>query len=309
MSEKSQIIFLLDNTGGGGVLIIVACMMHSVKETENGNMKKQLKKVVSLLLAVTMLTGCNVNVSAPEGANAVKQYSMEEKVLPLYFDGIDKKEDLSVYFFNETGVPYISIDILPHLLEGIFEEDHGYEVSRDENAAVATITRKDSPYTAKFDFDADTITFFDYDAFLKYENDALVSFGGMSAFPFLFCPVNQLTNDRYGKEICFDLKQYDIDLVRTGDGYYLPLQTFSDLILSYCNAFSLYNGESVIITGGLDPDLSELYYSAKPERSEAFAKFDYNELCFALDHLYGLKDVHDIDSFDEFFDEVGIKKQ
>ena len=264
-------------------------------------------RIVALILAVTMLTGCNVNVSAPGNADAAKQYSIEEKKLPLYLGDIDSKEDINVYFVNDTGIPYISIDILPHLMDGILDGDHEYELSTDENSSVVTITRKGSHYTADFDFNDDTITFFDYDAFMKFENDPLVSFGGMSNFGSLFKSVEQLTNDRYGKEICFDLHQYDIDLVRTGDGYYLPLQTFSDLMLSYFTAYSLYNGESVIITPNLGRDLAEIYYSSKPERTEAFAQYDYHELCFALDHLYGLKEVHDIDRFDDYFDELGMK--
>lgn len=292
-------------------------------------MKTQLTKIISFLLVLTLLTGCNQNVTPPEEAvtseeasgedasledasletDTMGQYSITEKTLPFYFDVIDNKEDLNVYFINETGVPYVSIDIVPHLLEWILNGDHEYEVSTGENASVVTITRKGSPFTAEFDFDDDTITFLDYDAFMKFENDALVSFGGLSAFGSLFQPVDQLTNDRYGKTICFDLKPYEIDLVNTGDGYYVPLHTISDLMLSFYNGYSLYNGESVIIAPGLDNDLAELYYSAKPERTEAFAAYDYNELCFALDHLYGLKEIHDIDSFDEYFYEIGIKKR
>ncbi|MCR5302252.1 MAG: hypothetical protein K6E49_07395 [Lachnospiraceae bacterium] len=270
-------------------------------------MKPKLIRILSLLLALTMLTGCNVSVSAPEESDISKQYSITERKMPLYFDDIDNKEEISLYFVNETGVPYISPDIIPHLLEAIFEQDHKYEVSTDENGSVVTITRKDSPYTADIDFNDDTITFLDYDAFMKYENDPLVSFGGMSVFGSLFKSVDELTNDRYGKTICFDLKPYEIDLVSSDDGYYIPMQTFSDLFLSYYNAYSLYNGKSVIITSGLDRDLSELYYSAKPERTDEFARYDYHELCFALDHLYGLKDVHYIDSFDEYFVELGMR--
>ena len=288
-------------------------------------MKSQFTMNVTLLLALTvLLTGCNLNISSPkeektsddaplgvtsEETGITEQYSVTEKTMPLYVDGFDNMEDMKVYFVNETGVPYVSIDLFPHLLDEILEGDHIYEVSKDDEGSVVTITRKDSPYTAEFDFDDDTITFLDYDAFLRFENDALVSFGGVSMFDDLFMPVDQLTNDRYGKSMCFDLKPYEIDLVKMDGGHYVPLQTFSDLFLTYYNRYSLYNGETVIITGALDKDLDRIYYSSKPERTEAFAAYDYHELCFALDHLYGLKEIHDIDSFDEYFDEIGIKKR
>ena len=277
-------------------------------------MRKRLMKTVSLLLVTTMLTGCNVNISPPAAGDVdtavnAKEYSITEKILPLYYGEIDNKEDLTVYFVNDTGVPYISIDILPHLLDKALDGMHQFELSKNEDGAAVTVTRKGTPFTAEFDLNEDTITFLDYDAFLKYEDDALVSFGGMSVFGSLFRQVDTLTNDRYGKTICFDLKPYEIDLVKTDDGCYVPLQTFSDLILSYYNQYSLYNGESVIITWGFDNDTADLYYSAKPERTEAFAAYDYHELCFALDNLYGLKEIHDIDSFDEYFYEMGLRKR
>ena len=278
------------------------------------NMRTRMMKTISLLLVFTLLTGCNVSVSPPaEGGGTTngnaQQYSITEKTLPLYFDDYDNRSDLSVYYVNDTDVPYVSIDILPYFLEEMTDQDHEYEVSKDENTAVVTVTRKDSPFTAEFDFDEDTITFFDFDAFMKLENDPLVSFGAMSLFESLFHPVDTLTNDRYGKTMCFDLKPYEIDLVKADEGYYVPLQTISDLMMSFYNRCSLYNGETVIIAQGLDKDLDKIYRSAKPERTEAFAAYDYHELCFALDHLYGLKEIHDIDSFDEYFYEIGIKKR
>ena len=291
-------------------------------------MKTKPGRIVSVLLVLILLTGCGMKALSPGEAvsseevsgeasgeeaavqaGVTDQYSIAEKKLPVYFGGIDNKEDITVYFVNETGVPYVSIDILPHLLEDLLDGDHEYEVSGGENASVVTMTRKGGPFTAEFDFDEDTITFFDYDAFMKFEKDALVAFGGISAFEELYRPADRLTNDRYGKTICFDLKPYEIDLVKTADGYYVPLHTFSDLMLSFYNGYSLYNGESVIITQGMNQELDELYYSARPERTEAFAAYDYHELCFALDHLYGLKEIHGIDSFDEYFYEIGIKKR
>ncbi len=308
-------------------------------------MKKSMMKSVSLLLALSLLTGCSITASNPEdgGNNASSQaenskdasgeasttetgsdvsdvsaskegsgdnrYSVTEKTMPLYYGEYDNKQDLKVYFVNETGVPYISIDVLPHLLEDILDGDHQYEISTGQDADVVTITRKGSPYTADFDFENDTVTFLDYDAFMKVEDDAIVAFGGISLFTDLFQQVEELTNDRYGKTMCFDLKPYEIDLVRADEGYLIPLQTFSDLLMSYYNAFSLYNGESVIIAGALDKELDREYYSSKPERTEEYAAYDYHELCFALDNLYGLKEIHDIDSFDEYFDEIGVKKR
>lgn len=37
-------------------------------------------------------------------------------------------------------------------------------------------------------------------------------------------------------------------------------------------------------------------------------KFNYAELCFAFDHLYGLKEVHGIDSFDNLCRQIGYEE-
>ena len=38
------------------------------------------------------------------------------------------------------------------------------------------------------------------------------------------------------------------------------------------------------------------------------ADFNYAELCLAMDHLYGLKDIHHIDSFDALLYQLGIRE-
>ena len=38
------------------------------------------------------------------------------------------------------------------------------------------------------------------------------------------------------------------------------------------------------------------------------ADFNYAELCIAMDHLYGLKDIHHIDSFDALLYQLGLRE-
>ena len=126
----------------------------------------------------------------------------------------------------------------------------------------------------------------------------------------LFKEVDFYSLDRYGKVMTFDLKPYEIAIVHEEDGYYVPLQTISDIIVTYNNDFILCNSEAVFyLPGVLDDDIAKIYYSASGTRTEEFAKFDYNELCFALDNLYGLKEIHNISSFDKSFFESGVRKK
>ena len=276
-------------------------------------MRAQLLGTITLFLVMTMLTGCNVNLATGDALTSAPPvpHDITEESFPLYYENADDKSEISLYFSDGEDIPYITIEETLDLLNRIQADNDLYELAYD-GSDHAVITRKGTSFDADFDFAEDTVTFFDYNAFLRtegapfidiFEGEKEESIGSM--FKVVY------SNDRYGKVMTFDLGAYDIDLIKDGDGWYIPLQTFSDLFLSHYSGFTLFNNECVIIAyNSLDEDLSDVYYSAPASEavSAELADFSYNELCFALDHLYGLKEIHDIDSFDEYFFEAGIKK-
>ncbi len=242
-------------------------------------------------------------------ADVSGQHSIEEKNVPFYVEDIEHKEDINLYYVDGSSVPYISMDTVLIFLEKMQEKEL-YELEYDGEHAI--FTRKGTKFTCDFDFENDTITFFDFDAFLKEDVGPIVNVGipSQEEAARLFKEKEEYSLDRYGKVMAFDLKPYEIAIVHENKGYYAPLQTISDLMLTYNNEFTLYNTEAVfLIPGAIDEDLAQIYYSASGTRTEEFARFDYNELCFALDHEYGLKEIHNITSFDEFFFECGIRKK
>ncbi|MCR4908033.1 MAG: hypothetical protein K5985_04320 [Lachnospiraceae bacterium] len=273
-------------------------------------MKNLNNKIISLLLAAALLAGCSVNLPAGGAENYTPPvpHSITEASYPLYFKTADDKSEISLCFPDGGDVPFITMEEALDLLNRANDRTEQYELKYDKNHAV--ITRKDTSFDADFDFDSDTITFYDYNAFLRMEGCPLIDAFELDrpeANPFF---KTRYANDRYGKAMSFDLAAYEIDLIKEGDGWYMPLQTFSDLFLSHYLLFSLFNRECVIIADNvLDEELSDIYYSASGTISEELARFSYNELCLALDNLYGLKEIHDIDSFDEYFFEAGLKKK
>ncbi len=103
--------------------------------------------------------------------------------------------------------------------------------------------------------------------------------------------------NRYGSGTQLDLSRYGIRLYSIGEECYLPLQTMSDLFMNTNYIAFIYTGESVV-GAPVSCELLEKIYEAEPQpMSEAFAEFNYNELMFLLDHFYGLKPEHQIDSF------------
>lgn len=267
-------------------------------------MKGYIKSIAIILSLALILGGCNTSSSGGSAAASSASYKMTEKAVKAFVGSIDNENELPLYFVNDGTIPYISVtDILNVLGE------KRYELSFDESKDHAIITRTGTGYTLDFDFKNDTISFFDYDGFFKSDNGPLIDIGTLDSQA-LSKKIDHLTNDRYGKSQVFDLKKYNIDMVRSGEGYYVPLQTFSDLIMSYNNAIVAYNGNEVFMCSGLSGEMEQEYYNnaASGGLAEDLALFSYNELCLAMDNLYGLKEIHNIESFDRFFTDLGLDK-
>ncbi len=296
-------------------------------------MKRKFKVSVAMVLSVVLLAACanstestisvnenNITVKEKNEASSVEEdaektasqpasHSIKEKNLPLYKGEIDYKEDVNIYYIDGSMVPYISVDTIKSFLNDMQDTDC-YELECSGEHVI--FTRTGTKLTCDFDFSENTITFYDYDAFLRRDVGPLVNVGIPEFGPTqqLYKEVEFYSYDRYGKVMTIDLKPYEIMLVHEKDGYYAPLQTVSDLIMTYDNNYILCNGEAVfLLPGVLDDEIAEIYYSASGERTEEFAKFDYNELCLALDYLYGLKEVHNISNFDDYIFECGLRNK
>lgn len=264
------------------------------------------------------------NISADQGND---EAAIQEKTTTLYLGDLDDAYDMPVYFAGGVkDLPYISLadwaDILVTLYHEFGYED--YELYIETDGQVAQYTREND-YSMLFDFEKNTITFEDYDAFIHSPGDtSLLDMVSTDSYdsdgnPVLFERIEKGSFDRYGKEIEIDLTAYDISLKWSEeDGLYLvPLQTMGDLLLALPFGVNAYfNGEGIYIANGElfveDEELTDLgtsYYSVPyGDMSEELAWYSYCELCLALDYLYGLKEIHDINNFDSIFTETGYRE-
>ena len=242
--------------------------------------------------------------------------SYEEDTLdvefPLYFiDGVD-------------DLPYVNVEDwagLLYFINKVLNDDPGYDLNI-EYQDNAIILERENGYTLTFDFANDKLVFVDYDAFMHNSNDStlidLVSENSTdeNGVAELIWRDKQASFDRYGDEMTVDLGSYGIDMIAQDDGYYVPLQTLDDFTLLRSLTSVVFNGKALFIANdgvffdyseGDYTETAEIYYSAPTgERSDALAEYSYNELCLALDTFYGLKEVHDITSFREFFWQTGL---
>ena len=206
-----------------------------------------------------------------------------------------------------------------------FFEDTDYKLEYSAEGEQVWLTRE-SGYTMTVDFEKNTIFFDDYDAFLHDSTDKplvdLVSATGYDAEGRgeLFQRLNTGSHDRYGESILLELDNYGIQLIHQGDYYLVPAQTLSDFVLATSTGLNLfYNGKEAFCANGdlfgsvgsdTSPltELGERYYSGKEDmRTLDLAVYGYNELCLMLDKLYGLKELHNVTSFDKLFSQLGYK--
>lgn len=274
-----------------------------------------MKKMLSILLALTML----LSLCAP--AFAEESHTITGEAFPLYTMGADTGETFKLYFLDGvTDLPYMEISDLCDLMTGLI----GQEIvtfTKEIHGPVVTVTRNhedssDDGCSATFDFDKSEIRFVDYNVFTMKPNAATIL--DVTSLPvfndegegMLIQKVDKGTFDRYGDELVLPFSDYGIELIYQPieDGLYLlPLQTLNDFIFApSTNQICFYNGQSINVTTEINSG-DELYYAAPTgERSPALTKFGYGELCMMLDYVYGLKEIHDIDSFGQLFHEVGF---
>ena len=271
--------------------------------------KKLLSMILVSCMTVCMLSGCGS--AAGSGKMEVKEtdvYLMSANPIPV---------KINLSFKNGSDVPYVSLDDWVEFYKMIMTGDDGETVDMSivKEGDKATINRDlgdAGVYPMDFDFKADTIHMTDYNVYFSTE-EVLIPLMAMDEG---YVKTADNSNEMAGDEITFDLSSYDIDMIRSGDKYYVPFQTLADIFMAEQPLTIAYNGEAVIACtgdffdgeGGLT-DLGKLYYSApEGDRSEELGKYTYNELCFLMGNFYGLKENHGIESFDKLLDNNAFRE-
>ena len=287
-----------------------------------------IKKMIVFIVCLSMLM-----TMGPAFAGTVETeagYEISQKMMPTYTLIESTCLDEPYYFIEgKKGIPYVEMEeyltIYNALILGITTDAQMSLTSYADGDQYAWV--RENGAAMMLDFEEDTITFNNYDAFISRSYalsfvDVLANqYYDSEGNPILFERQEDMSFDRPGEPKVFDLSLYGIDLICQDGKYYVPLQTIVDIIFApHTNYTVLYNDEAVFYVGdGLigspGPDgqmtltpLGEIYYSVPArERTEEEARFGYAELCLMLDHFYGLKDIHQITDFDTVFTQIGFK--
>ncbi len=277
-----------------------------------------MQKAISLLLILALL--CGLLPAYAEG-------TLTEKTLPLYLDNIDDVDEIHLVFPDgNEEIPYVAADEmcrLMNLVYGTLTKDEGYQLTLNPQGVNALLIRENGA-DMYIDFENGILSAGQFVLFTNSSNASGIldlvytgkpSTGNEDQVIDLICHDAAFTCN--GNITALDLKEYGIPSpVINGTGY-LPLQTFSDILISPSGAVLCWNGQTAAVltsTSLTDKDmkltpLGELYYSVPVrERSEALVQFNLNELCLALDFHYGLKEEHGIDDFLDYFIRSGLLK-
>ena len=287
-----------------------------------------MKRALSVFLtAMLLLMSCAV--AEDGGMDEPTDHDIEQKLTQTYLSEPDVTYSLNLCFVDGVDdMPWLDLENFCDFMN--YFENQQYEDAKFRLEYVADgekvwLTRE-TEYYMSVDFDSNTIFFDDYDAFLHDSSEkALVDLVSASGYDAdgrgeLFQRIPTGSYDRYGDSVLLELDDYGIQLIHQGEFYLVPAQTLSDFILAPATDLNLfYNGEEAFCAnlncfGRVDSEarplteLGERYYAVEPsDCSEALAVYGYNELCLLLDKQYGLKQLHDVASFDRLFTQLGYK--
>jgi hypothetical protein len=239
--------------------------------------------------------------------------TMKTNNVPVYTFMPQSGFGMNLYFKEGSDIPYISIDEWKDFFAMLMAMGQDYEIEfklEKDNDKVKLIRTFGEGFDVPmmFDFSKNTISVMDYNFFFIEKKEGTMI--RLHSTDEGYVRIGEQNNELVGDEILFDLSAYDISMIREEENYYVPFQTLVDIFFGEQPFTAVYNGEGVFLTTGESfyddkgelTEYGKLFYSVAPkQRSEELGKYSYNELRLALDHFYGLKEIHGIRSFERVF--------
>ena len=257
---------------------------------------KKLLSSVSVILVLVML----LSMAAPLTAFAAGD-EITAKDLTAHIYSMDKTETIQCLFKSSMpDMPFIStVDFLKHIYV-----DEPTEVKN----ANGTYTVTNPNGTMVIDAQKDTIHFDSFEDFISAKENAEGTELDV-AYVKEYAPVNE--GEIKGLDL--DFSPYKIDIIEYDGKTYFPVSTIGLLFGAtyntavYCEDEVYFIHSSDIVMGNCYFKNSTPYNTLK--RSKDLVELGYNDLCFAVDKLYGrpaqaeIASLLEEKSFDEALDE------
>ena len=257
---------------------------------------KKLLSSVSVTLVLVML----LSVAAPMTASATGD-GITAKDLTAHIYNMEDTETMQCLFKSSMpDMAFIStVDFLKHIYVD--------EPSESKNAD-GTYTITNPKGTMVIDPQHDTLHFDCFEVFISAQSNVD---GTEMDVPYLkeYAPVNE--GEINGLDL--DLSPYKIDIIEYDGKTYFPVSSIG-LLFSMTYNTALYDKDNIYFIHTSDIVMGTTYYKNTMvyntlERSKDLVELSYNDLCFAVDKLYGrpaqaeLAAMLEEKSFDETLDE------
>ena len=292
---------------------------------------KKRNLVLLSLLSVGLLSGCDLSIidivkgdTGHKEAKADDLSSIQEGYL-YSFKASDLSNDYVANNLLGSGskLPYRKIGDVPYIT---VSDAASLSVSTDSTDVVVSISEDIYTYKIKsslltlttitVDSTNDTITFSDYDKFLSLVS-GVSEVNGISALAeeknsYVSYDKKNPSTYEAGENVVFNLKDYSLDVIAYDREVYIPFAIASELFFEPMGLTFAYNGKDFyyVSSDGLTKNNSESlstyakdFYSGplhQKGKSADYASFNYNVLCFNIDHFYGFRDEEGLCPIDTY---------
>ena len=266
---------------------------------------------MAMAIVVLGFTACTDNVDnyvqQPE-TNPDDQTAYTVKMVPVNRDG-NNGGTVAIRFYKDIpSVPYISVAdfqniVVPGTTVSVTKTGTGiYELKNAGGTLVVNTV-------------AETCAF---DDFMGFTNQmGLVKAGMENAYydGLPYVRFNRQTLSGGSPALTFDYSSYGINLRGDETMVYFPFATLADLYADLYGHNTACNGEKVVYAskdddgnsgiGGFDSDFLMENLMKDKERKADMVAYNYAELCFTIDHFYGMPSGSD---FEKSIQEKGLDK-
>ncbi len=294
------------------------------------------KHILPILLVSTMLFSF-----ASCGSNNNSESSSIKDSTPYSFDVKSKQDKVAkgvensyyesfqvpVSYFNDSNIPYVSLSNVIPLINSFYEGEAGtkflsYSLEKSGDKSFK-ITNNLYNETATIDYNKKTITFSDIFLFqnsIYSDKGTVITIYNHNATE-KKDPLLRIDGSTYnkGSETIIDLNNYaSVQLPYYENEGYIPFTTAFDVLFNKLSSKLTIIGDKLFIILSSSEIKStsltsygEDYYNAAKglTLSQEELNFNYDETCLYLDYFYGLKDLFNISSFDQFFSQQKLKER
>ena len=266
---------------------------------------------MAMAIVVLGFTACTDNVDNPTQqteTNPDDQTAYTVKMVPVNRDG-NNGGTVAIRFYKDIpSVPYISVAdfqniVVPGTTVSVTKTGTGiYELKNAGGTLVVNTV-------------AETCAF---DDFMGFTNQmGLVKAGMENAYydGLPYVRFNRQTLSGGSPALTFDYSSYGINLRGDETMVYFPFATLADLYADLYGHNTACNGEKVVYAskdddgnsgiGGFDSDFLMENLMKDKERKADMVAYNYAELCFTIDHFYGMPSGSD---FEKSIQEKGLDK-